>query len=47
MQNDESLDAESRQKELQKLEWRYYYRRIINSTYFMQLKSLILSRNYI
>lgn len=34
-------------KELKKLEESFYYRRIINAAYFMQLKSLILSRNYI
>ena len=32
---------------LAKLEEAFYYRRIINSTYFKQLKELILSDDYI
>ena len=32
--------------ELTKLEEYFYYRRIINSTYFKQLKTLILAGDY-
>ena len=35
-----------KEKELKKLEEEFFYRRVINSTYFQQLKTLILSHNY-
>ena len=41
------MSTENKTKELEKLEEYFYFRRVINSTYFMQLKSLILTRNYI
>ena len=44
--SDATLTEEQRQRELAKLEQRFYYRRIINSLYFKQLKSLILSKDY-
>ena len=47
VQNDQDLSDEEKRKELERLEQCFYFRRTINDTYFMQLKSLILSRNYI
>ena len=47
MDNDESLSPERKQKEHEKLEERFYYRRVINSQYFKQIKALIESRNFL
>jgi len=41
------LSAEARARQLAKLEERYYYRRIINATYFKQVKALIETRDFI
>lgn len=42
-----SLSAEKKAKQLSKLDDGYYYRRIINASYFKQVKTLIESGNYI
>ena len=46
VKNDEAMEADTKRKELAKLEQYYYYRRLINAEYFKQLKTLILSREY-
>ena len=45
--NDESLSPERKQREHEKLEERFYYRRVINSQYFKQIKALVESRNFL
>lgn len=42
-----SMTAEEKTKEMAKLEEYFYYRRIINATYFKQVKTMILSGDYI
>ena len=39
--------VENKEAKLAKLEERFYYRRVINSTYWCQIKSLIMSGNFI
>ena len=47
VENDASLSPDKKQKELDKLEERFYYRRVINSQYFKQIKALVESRNFL
>ena len=46
VENDAELSEEAREKALEKVAEQFYYRRIINSAYFKQLKTLILSGDY-
>ena len=41
------IDEERKQKELTKLEEKFYYRRVINAQYFKQVKALIESRDFL
>ena len=46
IENDTKLTEEQRAEELSKEEEYFYYRRIINATYFQQIKTLILSGDF-
>ena len=46
IENDTKLTEEQRAEELSKEEEYFYYRRIINATYFKQIKTLILSGDF-
>ena len=46
MKEDKTLNEEQRKKKLHKLEEGYFYRRMINSTYYKHLKLLVLSGDF-
>ena len=46
VENDANMTEEAKARELIRIEEKCYYRRIINSLYFKQLRALILSKEY-
>ena len=47
VQDNKELSKEEKQKKLEKLEYQYYHRRLMNADYFKMLKALILTYDYI
>ena len=47
IESNEEFDESTRAKELKSHEENFYYRRIINATYYKQIKHLILSGDYL
>ena len=45
--DNKDLSKEEKQKKLEKLEYHYYHRRLMNADYFKMLKALILTYDYI